>query len=106
MGLISFIPLPGAGPGAVTPSPAFAAGAPAFTAAFAAALTANFNSAVGTDGLPLFNIASPQIAKLIGNLSSIYATILAGITFVGAYAGSPTVPVATPLTVPTIGSIV
>jgi hypothetical protein len=106
LGMLQLLPSAASGPGAGTPSPIMAsAGTAIFTPLFQAALVAAFNAKLGANGLPLFNTTSTEVNKLILNLSSIYATIISSITFVGAYAGSPTVPVATPLSLPTAGSI-
>jgi len=107
LGMLQLLPSAASGPGAGNPSPIMASsGAAVFTPLFQAALVAAFNAKLGTDGLPLFNTTSTEVNKLILNLSSIYATIISSITFVGAYAGSPTIPVATPLSLPTAGSII
>jgi len=106
LGLLSFLPVPAAGPGAGTPSPSIAASVTVFVPMFQAAFMARFTEKLGTNGLPLFSLATRELNALIINLSNSYATIVASITFAGAFAGAPTVPVASPITLITSGSIV
>ena len=106
LGLMNFLPVPVAGPGTGAPSPSIASSSSVFVPMFQGALSARLAEKVGVDGTPLFNLATPQLAALITNLSNSYATIVASISFVGAFAGSPTVPVASPLSLITSGSIV
>ena len=106
LGLISFLPVPAAGPGVGLPSPSIASSASLFVSMFQAAFKARFAEKIGLDGLPLFNLSTAQLNALIINLSNSYATIVASITFTGAFAGAPTVPAASPLSVVTSGSIV
>tara|TARA_Y100001973_G_scaffold94226_1_gene146007 strand:+ start:80 stop:751 length:672 start_codon:yes stop_codon:yes gene_type:complete len=106
LGMLQCIPAPGAGPGTGVPSPGFAASAPTFVPLFQAALQGEFTTAIGTTGLPLFDPTSNEIIYLCTNLGIVYATILASMTFSAAYAGAPTAPVASPLSIPLTGSII
>lgn len=105
LGIFNFLPVPSGGPGTGTPSPSIASASPSYVPLFQAALSARLQSRVGVDGLPLFDLATPQLTALITNLSNSYATILSSIYFQGVYVGSPTSPSTSPFSLILSGSI-